>query len=207
VTLAVVLQGTADRFPDAIHDTVGQIASGSAYAVRLGQSLLERFLTLVVRAFNAIFDAAERVPHGRYIAIGCAVVIILALVARAVFANRLRDALVRMPGSRGAGVRMDPWAEARRLAAAGQYTDAAHALYSAVLDRLAERDRLRLHPSLTSGDYARQLRRAGSGAYGAFQIFGRHFDRVIFGVGHCDADDFAALAREAEPILAEARAA
>ena len=96
--------------------------------------------------------------------------------------------------------RMDPWAEAENLAAAGDYMRAAHALYQAVLRRLADHERIRVHSSKTSGDYARDLRRRGSPLAAGFQAFGRRFDRVVFGAGVCTADDFAALRRDALAI-------
>ena len=59
-----------------------------------------------------------------------------------------------------------------------------------------------MHASKTAGDYARELARRGSPARGAFQQFRRRYDAAIFGVGSCDADGYAALMRDAEPILA-----
>ena len=96
--------------------------------------------------------------------------------------------------------RADLWAEAERLAETGDYTSAAHALYQAVLRRLADSERIRLHASKTSGDYSRELRRRGSPVAAPFQQFGRRFDRVIFGVGVCSPREFDAMLREASVI-------
>jgi hypothetical protein len=114
----------------------------------------------------------------------------------------LRDDQARIRfGGRG-GRHVDAWAAAQRLAAEGRYTEAAHALYRAVLERLSASDGVRLHPSKTSGDYVRELRRRGSGSATLFRAFARRFDTVIFGTGVCEADDFQALMRDAEPMIA-----
>jgi riboflavin biosynthesis pyrimidine reductase len=63
---------------------------------------------------------------------------------------------------------------------------------------------VRLHASKTAGDYARELARRGSPARSAFQQFRRRYDAVIFGAGTCDADEYAALLRDAAPILTRA---
>ena len=68
-------------------------------------------------------------------------------------------------------------------------------------------ERLRLDPSKTSGDYARELRARGSASYQPFRAFARRFDVAVFGHGGCDArliDDLRALA---QPLTARARAA
>jgi hypothetical protein len=102
----------------------------------------------------------------------------------------------------------DPWIEADRLAAAGNYTDAAHLLYRGVAQRLAAHELIRLHDSKTSGDYARELRARGWPLHEEFRQFGRRYDHVIFGTGTCDAATYAALRDHARRITrAEARAA
>ena len=94
----------------------------------------------------------------------------------------------------------DPWQSAEALAAAGQFTDAAHVLYGATLALLATRGQIRLHVSKTNGDYARELRRRGAAAHGPFRRFGRRYDRIIYGTGTCDAAEYAALLEEARMV-------
>jgi hypothetical protein len=95
---------------------------------------------------------------------------------------------------------VDPWLEAERLAAAGDFMGASHALYQAVIRRLAGTERIRLHASKTSGDYVRDLRRRGSMLTASFQQFGRRFDRVVFGKGVCTSEDYHALRADALAI-------
>jgi len=87
----------------------------------------------------------------------------------------------------------DPWALAQRLAAEGRYTEAAHALYGALLARVAARVPLRLHPSKTAGDYARDLRGTAPSIYGPFREFARSYEVVIYGLGECDRPRFEGL--------------
>jgi hypothetical protein len=87
------------------------------------------------------------------------------------------------------------------LAAAGDFTAAAHALYAALLARLAQRERLTRHPAKTAGDYARDLRALGSRAHAPFRRFARDYDRVVYGLGACDQAHFARLLEAANGIL------
>lgn len=99
----------------------------------------------------------------------------------------------------------DPWALAQRLAMEGRYTEAAHALYGALLARVAARVPLRLHPSKTAGDYARDLRDAAPAVYGPFREFARSYEVVIYGLGACDRprfDGLVDLASRIDPELA-----
>jgi hypothetical protein len=79
------------------------------------------------------------------------------------------------------------------LAAAGQYTDAAHALYAALLEGVARREQLRLHPSKTAGDYLRELRRRSSQLVPTFRDFARLYEVVVYGLGSCDRDRYERL--------------
>src|SRR5262249_33066334 len=143
-----------------------------------------------------------RMPGGRTIVIVMLAIAIILVVARIVYATRWRDDALKRRGRPIRGGRADPWADAERLARAGDHTGAAHALYPAVLRRLAGTERIRLHASKTSGDYARDLRRRGSPVAAPFQRFGRRFDRVIFGVGVCSPEEFDAMMRDAMAIEA-----
>ena len=76
----------------------------------------------------------------------------------------------------------DPWAEAERVAAAGDYAGAAHLLYRGVTERLAATDAIRLHPSKTVATRARAPH-AGSPVHDEFRQFGRRYDHVLLGTG------------------------
>ena len=123
--------------------------------------------------------------------------ILLAIVARAGYLwrqRRLFDAASRAWESsplRRAG--RDPWAAAEELSARGEFTDAAHALYAALLESAARRQQIRLHPSKTAGDYVRELRNRSSAIFSLFRDFARSYESVIYGIGVCDAERYQRL--------------
>jgi len=192
---------------DAIHDTVASIVRKPPYS-GLRESLAGRLFRYLGDVWDRVFRAMGQIPGGRYVATACAALIVIVVAARLVAGRRLRDTADGQGGpAAGRGARRDPEAESRQLAAEGRYTEAAHALYAVVLMRVAARERLRLHASKTSGDYARELRAKSSATYGAFRVFSRRFDLVMFGVGVCTADDYAALLRDAASMIDDQRAA
>lgn len=191
----------------AIHDTVATLLRDRAYHRSFWSSLIGRILTELGRLIAWIFETARAMPGGRNTVIGIVVVILLLILARIFMTASWRDeGAMRRRGASSRATRIDSWSEAESLAAAGDYLGAAHALYQAVLRRIAGAERIRLHPSKTSGDYARELRRRDSPLTAPFQRFGRRFDRVVFGVGECSPEEFAAMLRDAS-MIAERQAA
>ncbi len=193
----------------AIHDTAAAIFRQSRYYRSFRESLLERLLRWAGEWWDRLMDSVRRVPHGRYVAIGVTLVLAALVVARIVYAARLRAEVPDVPQRhrQRESVAAADWEEAQRLAAAGRYLDAAHALYRTLLHALAIRERLRIHPSKTSGDYARELRARGSSSYAPFRNFGRRYDAILFGTMSCDASEYELLLRDALPILGQQRAA
>ena len=192
----------------AIHDTVAAIARGIDYRRSLRQSLLDRFFLWLGELISHLLRFIRHSPMSRPFGYAVIALIVLGVAARLLIAAQARDE-TRGPlrrRTRASGTE-DPFAVADRLAAEGRYEEAAHALYHGVLLALSRQERLRLDPSKTSGDYARELRARGSAYYQPFRAFGRRFDIAVFGHGGCDArliDDLRALA---QPLTARARAA
>jgi hypothetical protein len=135
-------------------------------------------------------------------------VLVVIVIARIVVARDL-DAQIRRRGapSRRSSPDADLWSSARDHAAAGDFAAASHALYAALLDRLARQGHLALHPSKTGGDYWRELHRRASPLAGDFRMFARRFDRVMFGAGLVTSTDFGELAGLADRVLDARRAA
>jgi hypothetical protein len=197
-----VLQGAFQEWgAGAIHDSVAAIVADRAFRRSVLGSLIGRAVVAITNAIQRLKDAFSRMPGGGTTVIVAILVIIGLIVARVMYAARWRESDLIIRRGRGIrGVGADFWIEAERMAAAGDYTGAAHALYQAVLRRLAGTERIRLHASKTSGDYARDLRRRGSPVAAPFRQFGQRFDRVIFGIGECSPEEFAAMLREASAI-------
>lgn len=187
----------------AIHDTVAAIVRQPAYHRSLGSTLLDRVWGWIADMYSRLVEALGTVPHGRVVATVAAAIVALLVVARIAYAARLRgvSAMSRASGRGRSGTSVDPWREAEQLAAAGQFTEAAHALYRATVAMLAAGGLVRRHESKTSGDYARELRRRGAPAYGAFRRFGGRYDRIIYGTGVCDAAGYDALLADARAVL------
>ena len=194
--------------PIAVHDTVTAVVNSAPFRRSLQMSLAERMYQWILEGAKRLFDFLRGSSSARTIAIGFAVLLALLLIARLVLAARARED-GGAPGERAArgGAGEDPWRAAERLSAAGRLEEAAHAIYRGVLASVARADRLRLDPSKTSGDYARELRTRGTTSYVPFRAFGRRFDVAVYGHGGCDAAAIAELYRLAEPFRLRARAA
>ena len=125
--------------------------------------------------------------------------VLVGILAVAVLIHYTRRQLLDREPRLGAGDMLrsgrsrDAWTVAQELAAAGDFTGAAHALYIALIGTLAKRDLLRLHPSKTIGDYLRELRTRPSAPTQAVHDFARTYELVAYGLRPCDADRYARL--------------
>jgi hypothetical protein len=194
--------------PTAVHDTVEAVVRGFAFRRSLQSSLAERLVRWFGEWMSRFSHLLSGAPSARTIAIGVAAVLVLVVVVRLLVAARARDADA-LASSRAArtGAAPNPWINADRLIAEGRFEEAAHALYHGVLTGVVGRERLRLDPSKTSGDYARELRGRGSPSYAAFRAFVRRFDVAVYGYGGCTAESLDELRRLAAPFAPAARAA
>lgn len=111
--------------------------------------------------------------------------LIVYLVVLAVRAFRRRRRRLRDAAGAVADVRAPTPAEweARSAAAAerGDWREAAHALYQAVLLRLAAAEVVRVDASKTPGDYRREVRRARSELGAPIERFLSWFERLAYG--------------------------
>lgn len=195
--------------PAAVHDTVQAVLRDAAFQRSLRRSLADRVL---LWATDLLEQLARRFHHGpslRAIGLGVAGLLVLFVIARSVSASRARDN--RAGGStrrRGAGAAgEDPWLIADALGRQGRFEDAAHALYRGVIQAIGQRERLRLDPAKTSGDYARELRHRGAPSLAPFRDFIVRFDVVVYGHRPADEVALAELLHLAQPFRITARAA
>lgn len=148
-----------------------------------------------------VFDAISRSPIAKDTLIVVAAVLILGILAHLVLGGSVPGASEGTWRRRGGpGADADAWQLAQHYAAAGQYTEAAHALYRALLARVSARVSLRVHPSKTAGDYARDLRGSAPSLFGPFREFARSYEVVIYGLGFCDHQRLQTLSRLAGRI-------
>lgn len=191
----------------AIQDTVAAIISQRPYQRSVRSTLFDRILEWISALIRRLFSQISEVPNAKWILLGLATVVLLAIAAR-VFLNTEAEERRRRARTGAVHGGADPWVDAERLARSGDYTGAAHLLYRAVTERLAAAELIQLHPSKTSGDYARELRMRGAVMQAEFRQFGRRYDHVLFGTGVCDAETYASLREQASRLIRpEARAA
>ncbi len=192
----------------AIRDTIAAIANTSEYQRELTSSIASRALRWLGDLLETLFTTVRGAPYGREITIGVVALVVALVAARIVIGVRAERALVAARAPRKASVAdITALADAERLAQAGDFTAAAHALFTALLRACAARGEIRLHPSKTTGDYARELRRRNTPSRHVFQSFRSRYDRVIYGNRECSAGDYAALSADARQLLDKERAA
>ena len=194
------------QIPDSvIADTAAMVFAGDEY-VRARPSLLERAYQWL-RDFLA---PAGEVTAGSgplfWSLTAAGALIVLLVVGRAAYLARMRRSLLASerggaPAKDGRGRAGDPWRAAEELAAAGEFTEAAHSLYLALLDAIARRERLRLHPAFTVGDYVRALRSRSSSLFARFREFAMSYETVVYGIGICDRERYERLRTLALPIV------
>lgn len=189
----------------AIADSAAAVFALPEYA-RARPSLLQRAYEWV-RELLAPVGEATAASDALFWSLVIGGAVVVALVAgRAAYLARLRriaQATERADG-RAPGARArtrDPWRAAEELAAGGEFTDAAHSLYLALLEAVARRERLRLHPALTAGDYVRALRARSSSLFARFRDFALSYETVVYGVGFCDRERYERLRALALPII------
>ena len=194
----MLTQGVEPWSAGAVHDTVGALLRDAAYHRSFWSSLAGKVLVEIGRLVIRFLEVLRAIPGGKTTVLTIVAVVLLVILGRLYLAADWGDdVLFRKKGSGLRSSRIDPWSESERLAAEGDYLGAAHALYQAVLRRLAASERIRVHASKTSGDYVRDLRRRGSASASPFQRFGRRFDHVVFGKGVCTAEDYQLLRGDA----------
>ena len=133
------------------------------------------------------------------------VVVAVAIAARLAWVSyrRRRQGIGarQAPGGPAGNAQGDPWTAAQQHAARGDFTAAAHSLYVALLNAIARRGLIRIHPSKTAGDYVRELRARSATVFTRFRDFARAYETVVYGTGVCDEERWETLQRLALPIV------
>ncbi|MFN0099562.1 MAG: DUF4129 domain-containing protein [Gemmatimonadaceae bacterium] len=204
-----LVQTSSARWPaDAIRDSTAAVLETSEYARDATPSLFDTLAGWIGNQLLRLLELLPELSVGPWLLISLAILIAALIVARIVMAMRAeRDFRAGGPGATHLVRRLDPWTEAERLAASGSYLEAAHALCAALLAASARRGEVTLHPSKTTGDYAREMRRRGAPSVPAFEGFRSRYDRLVYDLQACAADDYAVLRAAAQPLLSAERAA
>ena len=186
----------------AIADTVSAVFRSPAFRTNTAPSLADLILRWIVSFVRSFFRfAAERPAIALVIRIALWAALAL-LVARVAYTFYLQRAPARMRHKYGASSGTDWLTLASRLASEGSYTEAAHALYLALVAAAARRGLVAIHDSKTTGDYLREIRRRASpDETEQFRTFTRSYETVIYGIGSCDAARYDSLRAIAGALL------
>ena len=190
---------------DAIADAVASVFSASEFDRTIRETIWERIQGAILRVLRALQSLATTDRELFWLVVVVLALILVAVLARAgylLYQRRVLGAV--LPGERRELTRTrgrDPLLVAQEEAARGNFTDAAHALYLALLESLARREQVRLHPSKTIGDYVRELRARSSSMFNRFREFARSYEVVVYGLGTCDRERWERLHELARPIL------
>ncbi len=187
---------------EAIRDTISAVFQQHPYDRSVRSTLLSRISDWIASLIRDLILAVRSSPELAWTLAALSLIIVGAIIARQLYESRARTVTEHAGHVRARGYQgRDPWLVAQELAAGGNFTEAAHALYRALLEALARQERLRLHPSKTVGDYARDLRRRSSGAFTRFREFARSYETVIYGLGECDRERYERLHALATPLI------
>lgn len=178
---------------DSIRTAITTVFARREYDRSILPTILGRISNWVL---NLLGDLVQSLRHAGPVQKGALLVlmvVVIAIIARLAIVSNAAGVAFRRAGMFGSGGPQDAWGEAERLARAGQYTDAAHALYRGLLDDMARRDQIQLHYSKTVGDYGRDLRRRSSGLTPRYRDFARTYETVVYGLGTCDRERYERL--------------
>lgn len=186
----------------AVRDTIAAVFAQRPYDRALAETLWDRFWRWLWDWVGRLFSAVGGSSATRPVAIAVLAILAILAIVRIVLAIRSAEFAASGNGPhRFLRRRVDPWLDAQRLAAEQRYTDAAHALYAALLESVAKREDVRLHPSKTVGDYLRELRRRSSTLVPKFRDFARLYEVVVYGWGSCDQERYERLYALASGML------
>ncbi|MEO7083278.1 MAG: DUF4129 domain-containing protein [Gemmatimonadaceae bacterium] len=187
-----------------VHDTVAKIASDPAYGPGNRVSLISRLFRFLFEKFVELLKFLNGTVDARVFLYAVLAIVGGLIVARLVVAQRLAEGSGGGRSRSGARLdgRADYWRMSLAAAASGQYGEASHFAYAAVIDDLSGRGLIKYHSSKTSGDYARDLRRTAPPLHADFRAFARQFDRVIFRESTVGVRDYEAIRDAAVRIMA-----
>ena len=204
----LAVQGVGQGWPaTAIHDSVRAVVRDPAFRRSLRRSFADTIMMWLAEWFDRLGRQLQHLPSMRTVALILVGLLVLFTIVRVVLAARAGDEQSLRPLRRGAQAHDDPWRVADALLESGRYEEAAHALYRGVILTLGRVERIRIDPSRTSGDYARELRRRSASSLAPFREFTRRFDAAVYGHEGCTAETLRDLARLSTPFRPMARAA
>lgn len=165
------------------------------YRRTLRRTLLQEIFDWIGAAFRALGAAIDAHPSLKWDLPVAGLLVVSLILARVVHLRRMSvRPLAEATHRRDAPDSRDAWSVAHAAARAGNYLEAAHALYFAVLEAIERKERIVVDSAKTVGDYVRDLRRLNSVALPLFRDFARVYQPVVWGSRDCDLARFQQLA-------------
>ena len=174
---------------DSIQSVVDSVFRQRIYDRTVSQTVWETIREMLDRLLRSLFGSLRAIPGFGWLVIGAAVAVLIAIVSRVAYASAARRKKISASYAPG----KDPWGTAFDLAAKGDYLEAAHYLYLALIEAVAQRHRISLHPAKTIGDYSRDLKRVNSDVLPTFRDFRREYEPIIWGGGACTPESYERL--------------
>ncbi|HUF30627.1 MAG TPA: DUF4129 domain-containing protein [Gemmatimonadaceae bacterium] len=192
----------------AIRDTLAAVFAGEEFTSVARETLFSRIIHWIGEILRELQRLTGESRLLYYTVLIAAVLLVVGIIARAVYVAYAGGALggqrARLFSGAARGDADDPWSRAQRLAAEGDFTAAAHALYGAVLLNVSSAGLVRLHDAKTIGDYLREMRaRASARLVQTFREFSRGYEHVVYGLGECDRARYERLYGLASQIVSD----
>lgn len=192
----------------AIRDTMAAVFRQAAFARRQPSWIarkITQFFEWLADLLRQLGGTRTSSPAVFWTVMTIIIIVVVAIIARLAWVSYLRRnqgiAARQAPSGPGGLAQGDPWTAAQQHAARGDFTAAAHSLYLALLNAIARRGLIRLHPSKTVGDYVRELRARSATVFTRFREFARAYETVVYGTGVCDQERYEKLQRLALPLV------
>jgi hypothetical protein len=184
----------------AIADTVVAVFRAlqeSHTVVSTWDRFLQWLMILLRRLFEAIMANSATATATRIGIYAGLIVVVLWIANEFIARSRGQQSARRLSRQRA----KDPWLLADQLAAQGDFTGAAHALYAATLLAVAQQRYVTLHESKTIGEYVRELRRtAPDELTRTFTELSLSYETTVYRIGEYDAERYEALRRWAVDV-------
>ena len=178
---------------DSLQRAITAVFQRPEYRRSLRRTLLEDILDWIASMFRAIENSVEAHPVLRIIIGAVVLAFITVTVGRSLYLSRMKEEEPGILSVKQSSVERDPWKAAEASALAGNYLEAAHSLYAAVLHTLARSDRLVIESAKTVGDYTRELRTRTSKSLPLYRDFARLYEPMVWRDCGCGPPEFERL--------------
>jgi hypothetical protein len=197
----LLFQRSVEIPADSLSRVIAAVFRQTEYRRSLRRTLAEDIFHWIGSLFRYVESALDAHPLSKFLLFSIVLALIVSIAMRATYARRMRDSrFLTSSTSLAAANGRDPWSAAQAAASLGNYLNAAHLLYLAVLQALARSDRIVIESAKTVADYSRELRRSSPGSFNQYREFARIYEPIVWGSRGCDSRKFEELSRIASSL-------